>query len=924
MRIRLLQFVLVLCMFAVAIETASAQPPYRRRLLTDMTQFTPAEQLELRQLIMNYLTAPVVALHLTPGIHNADEYFLSWHRGYINGLESWLMTQPNGSKYVPLPKYDPLQPVPGAFFNSLVLPGSAVVGGYPLLINQNPGISLAPLLTNPCQWTANGFGSAVDGPHGSVHVAIGGSMGATTTASAAAIFWPWHAFLDDMYRYYQCVCQNATGKDLYMKDDVKDFGIEPNTTAPNNVYNGSPDIWVRNTQDPYSVATGKYASEDDPTHYQNPVYNPLGQSYVYVRIRNTGCQRVNAGEVILHVYWSHYSTSASTWPTDWIGGVNGDEITLVPVAVPALDPGRQWVAEIPWTVPNPENYPNAPARYCLLARLVSAVDPMAVVEGSDVLTNVKNNNNLVWRNVDVVPADPYNCTPTPPCDKLYIAQVHGDATYDKIRFDYGYNDQYDYNPVYVEVDLGQDLYNVWRDGGYESYGIDNGQTDDYKVSITRPGAYLGNLQLTPGVKYDPCVRTYIKNPDYGGYGGYGGYDGYGDDAGYGGYGGYGGDGGGTYGGYGTYGGVYPVHVSQYESYGAEGEQPVGGATYEVRAVRDEVAVPPATYVLNEVITRPPCPESYTGSIQLATVNPAADYTYWWSNGQSTRDVYNLAPGTYNVVVRDKDDCAIDTREYVVAANSSLAIDMDSDLSHCSNSDGRARCGVTGGSAPYTYRWTRGGILLPGEIGPIVNNASPGEYTVTVTDKAGCTIRGTVNVINEWDMLTVDVTTTEASGPNTPDGTAQAHAHGMPELSYNWSNGATTAEVTGLAPGTYWVDATDMSGAGCTKRATFEIVYSQNGQSNGVERGSSAVANLTLAPNPASGSTELRYRLQRAGIVQIELYDNLGRRIDVLFGGHLTAGDQLLPIAADGLASGQYTVRILTGGTTSMVQLTVVH
>ena len=66
-----------------------------------------------------------------------------------------------------------------------------------------------------------------------------------------------------------------------------------------------------------------------------------------------------------------------------------------------------------------------------------------------------------------------------------------------------------------------------------------------------------------------------------------------------------------------------------------------------------------------------------------------------------------------------------------------------------------------------------------------------------------------------------LTSTDETGINTDDGTATAVASGgLGDLEYEWSNGAMTAEVDGLAPDTYMVTVTDE--AGCTETGMVTI------------------------------------------------------------------------------------------------------
>lgn len=89
----------------------------------------------------------------------------------------------------------------------------------------------------------------------------------------------------------------SAGVDLYMKDQPWDMAYEPSEVQLPYL---SDDIWIRNQPDGFS--------NDE---HQNPVHDGVNPSYVYVRVRNNGCQDAQEGNLTL--YWAKASTALS-WP----------------------------------------------------------------------------------------------------------------------------------------------------------------------------------------------------------------------------------------------------------------------------------------------------------------------------------------------------------------------------------------------------------------------------------------------------------------------------------------------------------------------------------------------------------------------------------------------------------------------------------
>ena len=136
--------------------------------------------------------------------------------------------------------------------------------------------------------------------------------------------------------------------------------------------------------------------------------------------------------------------------------------------------------------------------------------------------------------------------------------------------------------------------------------------------------------------------------------------------------------------------------------------------------------------------------------------------------------------------------------------------------------------IAGGSGTYDVLWTwtmptPGSLQLTGQSGSTIVLASQpaGDYAATVMNGSGCTTTAQLSISEPASMTSV-MSMTEVTCLSGSDGTATAAiSGGTAPYNYEWANDAlfastlpqTTALVTGLAEGTYFVRATDNNG--CT-------------------------------------------------------------------------------------------------------------
>ena len=226
------------------------------------------------------------------------------------------------------------------------------------------------------------------------------------------------SFIDTRDGVIQAAIDNYSGEDVCLVwQAFADFGlgVDAISTSNNslNVTNGfaiptacddSADVWVEDTHYDYTGTAPDTGNEPDANMvglsmwrskaiwnrttvgstggHQNPEYGQPNE--INVNVKNRGA--ATAFNTTVEVYWAHAATGLS-WPADW--NLLGTD-TIGSLAV-----GADIAATVKWTPPST-------GHYCLIARLVNPQDPMTNPETSNINYNTRYNNNIAWRNMNVV------------------------------------------------------------------------------------------------------------------------------------------------------------------------------------------------------------------------------------------------------------------------------------------------------------------------------------------------------------------------------------------------------------------------------------------------------------------------------------------------------------------------------------------
>ncbi len=113
--------------------------------------------------------------------------------------------------------------------------------------------------------------------------------------------------------------------------------------------------------------------------------------------------------------------------------------------------------------------------------------------------------------------------------------------------------------------------------------------------------------------------------------------------------------------------------------------------------------------------------------------------------------------------------------------------------------------------------------------------------------------------------------TNSTSPTVPNGTATiTNTLGDPPYTWLWSNGDTTATVTGLAAGTYYVTTTDVTHCTNIDSVVVQLLDGVN---------ELTLANVNVYPNPTQGMVMIENRNVSELLTQIEIADVNGNVIN---------------------------------------------
>ena len=232
--------------------------------------------------------------------------------------------------------------------------------------------------------------------------------------------------------------------------------------------------------------------------------------------------------------------------------------------------------------------------------------------------------------------------------------------------------------------------------------------------------------------------------------------------------------------------------------------------------------PPNIAVSSNSIQAATCPGVCDGQATIVPIysnQMPADFNFLWADGSTDSMRVDLCPGVDSVTITDAfTGCAVIS--FVnIGSPPDIVGNIDTVPVTCfGGDDGEAIATVSGGNgAPFTFNWSSGAGI------PQATGLAAGPYTLTVTDRNGCTAMFVTDVTQPDEIVVTQNLIASSNilcfGDSTGIIAVDATGGNPGGYTYKWSDGTTnigtTNPIDNLSSGAYAVTVTDPKGCSGT-------------------------------------------------------------------------------------------------------------
>lgn len=218
-----------------------------------------------------------------------------------------------------------------------------------------------------------------------------------------------------------------------------------------------------------------------------------------------------------------------------------------------------------------------------------------------------------------------------------------------------------------------------------------------------------------------------------------------------------------------------------------------------------------------------CQGMHDGSLNLTPGGGTGPYSFAWSTTATTEDITGLGDGTYTVTITDNKGCQ---KDFSYAFQEPGVLSLDPAVMRyagygvrCKGStDGQIDLTVSGGTTPYSYAWSNGATTQD------VSALAPGFYNIAVIDAHGCPAAVSNLEVKEPTAVALDPASVKnVSCKDGSDGVVTLTANGgagFYEYSFNGTVWQDEATFQGLQAVAYTFSMRDVNGCSIQRTVTL--------------------------------------------------------------------------------------------------------
>ncbi|MEA3444232.1 MAG: SprB repeat-containing protein, partial [Bacteroidota bacterium] len=210
-----------------------------------------------------------------------------------------------------------------------------------------------------------------------------------------------------------------------------------------------------------------------------------------------------------------------------------------------------------------------------------------------------------------------------------------------------------------------------------------------------------------------------------------------------------------------------------------------------------------------IITDIPCYGYCNGYIDISVSGGNSPYSFIWSNGAMSEDVFTMCAGACSVTITDSNPDTVNLSFYILQPDPINIVPTVSHVTSAGNNNGTIDLTISGGTSPYNFAWSNGATTED------LSNLVVGTYMITITDANSCFYYDifTVSFINPPPSLSVSGIINDVTCSGDCDGGIDLTVTGgLSPYTINWASGETTEDLSYLCPGIYEVTVSSAAGS----------------------------------------------------------------------------------------------------------------